>query len=108
MTIKVIIERTVKQENKEPLLSLLTKLREKAIHQTGYISGETLSSLDNPGTHVVISTWNILQDWRTWEKNQERRVLIALIDNLLTAPARAGVFLPSAASLTWPDLPEGV
>jgi quinol monooxygenase YgiN len=108
MTIKVIIERSVKQENKEQLLSLLTKLRERAINQPGYISGETLSSLDNPGTHVVISTWNLLQDWRAWEGNQERRVLTALIDNLLTAPAKVSVFLPSAASLTWPDLPEGV
>ena len=108
MTIKILIERTVKQENKEQLLSLLTKLRERAIHQPGYISGETLSSVDSPETHVVISTWNLLQDWRSWEKNQERRVLITLIDNLLTTPARVGVFIPSAASLTWPDLPEGV
>lgn len=108
MTIKVIIERTVKPEQKEELMSLLVKLREKAIHQPGYISGETLSSLDNQETHLVISIWNTLQDWRSWEKNPERRVLTAMSDNLLTTPARAGVFIPAAASLTWPGLPEGV
>lgn len=108
MTIKVVMERTVNPENKEQLLGLLTKLREKAIHQQGYISGETLSSLENQETHLVISTWNTLQDWRAWENNQDRRVLVAMIDNLLVAPAKIQVFMPSASSISWHDLPEGV
>jgi antibiotic biosynthesis monooxygenase (ABM) superfamily enzyme len=108
MTVKIIIERTVRSENKDQLLSLLIKLREKAVRQPGYISGETLSSLNNQETHLVVSTWNTLQDWRAWEQSQERRVLVALIENMLTTPARVGIFIPSAASLTWHDLPEGV
>jgi len=108
MAVKVVTERTAKPENKEQLMALLTKLREKAIHQQGYISGETLSSLENQDTHLVISTWSTLQDWRSWENNQDRRVLIAMIENLLTAPAKAHVFVPSASSISWHDLPEGV
>jgi heme-degrading monooxygenase HmoA len=108
MTVKVVMERTAEPENKEQLLALLTKLREKAIHQQGYISGETLSSLENEETHLVISTWNTLQDWRAWENNQDRRVLIAMIDNLLTSSAKVHTYIPSATSLSWPELPEGI
>lgn len=108
MTIKVIMERTVKPEGKEQLLALLTKLREKAIYQQGYVSGETLGSLENQDKHIVISIWQTLQDWRAWENNQDRRVLAAMIDNLLVSPTKAEVFVPASASISWHDLPEGI
>jgi len=71
MTVKIIIERTVKPDQQGELLLLLRELRAHAIQQPGYVTGETLTSVDRSGMHLVISTWYSLQDWRTWENNPQ-------------------------------------
>lgn len=91
MTVKIIMERSVKPGRQGDLLLLLRQLRIQAIQQPGYITGETLSSIDQPGTHFVISTWNSLADWRAWESNPERLEISKKIESLLTAPQRVSV-----------------
>jgi len=103
MTVKVIMERTVEADKQEELLELLKHLRTRAILQPGYISGETLTSVDRPGTHLVISTWHSLHDWKAWESHPERLEIIAKMEPLLTSPHKVGVFVES-----WASLPEGV
>lgn len=103
MTVKIVIERTAKPDQQDELLLLLKQLRAHAIHQQGYIAGETLTSVDIPGTHLVISTWHSLKDWRAWENNPERRQISAKIEHLLTTPSKAGVFVEP-----WAALPEGI
>ena len=103
MTVKIVIERTVKTDQQDELLLLLKQLRAHAIHQQGYIAGETLTSVDKPGTHLVISTWYSLKDWRAWENNPERRQISAKIEPLLTIPSKVGVFVEP-----WAALPEGI
>jgi len=51
--------------------------------QPGYISGETLHSLDSPGEIVVISTWQTVEQWRSWVANKERLKIQDQIDMLL-------------------------
>jgi antibiotic biosynthesis monooxygenase (ABM) superfamily enzyme len=46
MPIQVIIKRKWQTDNPEALFPLLTELRSLAKKQPGYISGETLRSLD--------------------------------------------------------------
>jgi heme-degrading monooxygenase HmoA len=103
LTIKVIIERTVKPDQQDELRLLLKELRAHAIHQPGYIAGETLFSVDKSGTHLVISTWHSLQDWRSWESNADRLNISAKIEPLLTFPSKTGVFVEP-----WASLPEGI
>lgn len=103
MTVKIVMERTVEADKQDQLLELLRQLRAKAVLQTGYISGETLTSVDKPGTHLVISTWRSLHDWRMWENHPERLEILTKIDELLVAPFKVGVFTES-----WPSLPEAV
>ncbi len=104
MTIKVIMERTVDPgKQQEELLDVMNQLRSKALHQPGYISGETLLSVDRPGTHLVISTWHSLKQGRAWENNPERLEILAKIEPVLSAPARTSVFTEP-----WVALPEGV
>lgn len=43
--------------------------------QPGYITGQTLRSLDSPGEYLVISTWINRSDWNTWYNTPERREL---------------------------------
>ncbi len=93
MAIRVLIERKIIFENEPSLNNLLMKLRGKAMLARGYISGETLRSLDDPNEYLVISTWNSLQDWKAWEADKERKEIQSEIDRLLRAPSIQRVFV---------------
>jgi len=93
MAIRVLIERRIAPENEPALSSLLMRLRSKAMHAKGYISGETLRSLQDPYEYLVIGTWNSLDDWKRWEAEKERQEIQSEIDNLLRAPAVQRVFV---------------
>ena len=79
--IKVIIERHVKKG--ESLSPLLQELRAVAIHQPGYVTGETLVSTEDKSIIAVISTWRSLEDWKTWETSETRVRLYQQIEPLL-------------------------
>jgi quinol monooxygenase YgiN len=55
MTVRAVLERTVKPDRRDELLLLFKELRAHAIHQPGCIAGETLTSVDSSGTHLVVS-----------------------------------------------------
>ena len=93
MAIRVLIERKIAPEHEPGLNDLLRKLRSKAMLAKGYISGETLRSLDDPNEYLVISTWNSLDDWRRWEADKEREEIQNEIDILLRAPSVQRVFI---------------
>ena len=92
MAIRILIERKIIPGNELLLNDLLMKLRTKAMNAKGYISGETLRSLDDVNTYVVISTWNSLEEWKAWTDNKECKELQARIDALLKAPATHRVY----------------
>lgn len=93
MAMRVLIERKIVPENESALSSLLIRLRSKAMHAKGYISGETLRSLEDPNEYLVISTWNSLDDWRRWEAEKERQEIQSQIESLLRAPSVQRVFV---------------
>ena len=103
MTIKVIIERTVTPENQDRLQALLKQLRIMAVNQPGYETGETLYSVDNPGTHIVISTWHSLPEWQAWKNNPERKKISSEIDRLLVTSAKEATYIEP-----WASLPSGI
>jgi len=83
MAVKIIIKRIVPQNKTEALKPLLQKLRNLALQQSGYISGETFKRIDRPGESLVVSTWQSMEDWRTWVMSDERRGTQEKIDHLL-------------------------
>jgi len=83
MTVRVIIKRTVKENKAREMISLFRKMRSLAVKQPGYISGETLKSLDRPETFVVISTWDSAEVWEQWMRNKERQDLQEKMDPFL-------------------------
>jgi heme-degrading monooxygenase HmoA len=93
MAIRVLIERKIVPKNQPVLSNLLMRLRSKAMHATGYISGETLRSLQDPNEYLVISTWNSLDDWKRWEAEKERQEIQSQVDSLLRVPAVERVFV---------------
>jgi heme-degrading monooxygenase HmoA len=83
MAIRIFIRRRVPADKEEKLLELIKGLRSLAVAQPGYISGETLRSVANPDEYLVISTWQSVEDWNTWESGRERREIQDRIDALL-------------------------
>ena len=83
MAVKIIIKRIVPQNKTEALKPLLQKLRNLAMQQPGYISGETFKRIDRPGESLVVSTWQSMEDWRVWGMSDERRGTQEKIDHLL-------------------------
>jgi heme-degrading monooxygenase HmoA len=83
MAVKVIIKRKLKINDPEELIPLLTELRIRAKDQPGYISSETLRSLDNPEDYQVISKWETAEDWKKWFSHKERRDIQGKVDSLI-------------------------
>jgi len=88
--IRIIIERHVKEG--ENLLSLLRELRVAAVHQPGYVTGETLVNTEDKSIIMVISTWRSLEDWKAWETSEKRAKLYQQIESLLVEKPRVRIF----------------
>ncbi|HEX74129.1 MAG TPA: antibiotic biosynthesis monooxygenase [Dehalococcoidia bacterium] len=84
MTVKVLIERHVKEGKEGDLIELLNKLRAQLISQPGYISGELLQSMEDKSTIFALSTWLTTLDWKSWEGNPRRLEIESGIEPLLT------------------------
>ena len=83
MAVKVLIKRIVPEDRAREMIPLFRQMRVQANHQPGYISGETLRSLDDPEAFLVISTWESSQAWENWLKSAERNAVQEKIDALL-------------------------
>ena len=88
MAVKILIYRKVRSGKEEELSEAVRKFRSKAIHAEGYVSGETLRSIEDPSVHLVISTWKSLQDWNNWLNTQERKAFQQQINAILEEPAK--------------------
>ena len=94
MAVQVIIKRKFKVDSPEELVPLLTELRARAKDQSGYISGETLRSLDNPEDYLVFSKWETAEDWKKWFHSKERRDIQGEVDSLIGEKTFYEIFEP--------------
>jgi heme-degrading monooxygenase HmoA len=83
MAFKVLVKRVVPAQKAADLMPLLLELRSHATNQPGYISGETLKRVDNPGEQLVISNWKTLESWRAWLTSEERLRIQEKVDRVL-------------------------
>lgn len=90
--IKVIVERRLRAGKEADLAAMLEGLWVKAMRTPGYITGETLRSVDEPGVWLTISSWSDINTWRSWASSQERREILTQIESLLRAPAKESAF----------------
>jgi heme-degrading monooxygenase HmoA len=89
-----MIKRKWQVEKPEELLPLLTELRTLAKKQPGYISSETLRSVDDPADFLVVSRWEMAGDWNKWLRSKERRDLQGQVDSLIGEKTFYEVFEP--------------
>ena len=80
MHAKIIIKRKFIKNKKSEIIALLRELRSGALNQPGYISGETLTSTDEPLTLVVIGTWQDMESWVKWKENDTRKTLERMLE----------------------------
>lgn len=92
MAVKVLIKRKVAEKQIPELDALLRKMRALTLSRKGYISGESFTRVDQPGISMVISTWQSMDDWRSWTLSKERIELQEQIDKLLGAPTEYEIF----------------
>jgi heme-degrading monooxygenase HmoA len=92
MTIKVLIKRRITEARSKELNLLFVKLRSLAMQQEGYIGGETLKRLDDPGESLVISRWQSIEDWTRWLVSKKRAEIQGAIDALTDSETRFEVY----------------
>lgn len=83
MAIHVVIKRKFQMNNPEKLMPLLRELSNRASMQPGYISTDTLQSMENPEEYMVISKWDSAEDWSRWFASSERREIQGQVDSLI-------------------------
>lgn len=83
MAIRILMRRPVSKEKEELLRKLTDRLRMLAMDQEGYVSGETLKRIDQPGVSLVISKWKTQAAWERWFRMPEREAVQRQIDELL-------------------------
>jgi heme-degrading monooxygenase HmoA len=83
MAVKILIKRRLPLDKAQYIVSIFRQIRMIAIEQEGYISSETLRSIEDPQEFLVISTWRSLEDWQKWFNSSQRNELHSKIDMLL-------------------------
>lgn len=73
MAVKILIKRKIKNGNMRAASRLVINNRNGAMKHPGYISSETMRSLDDSSIIVVVSMWQSMESWETW-KNSETRI----------------------------------
>lgn len=81
--LKVLLECRAKKDRYDKFMELIQDLSAVALHQAGYVTGETLVKADDPLHVLVISTWVSEQHWEAWLNNQNCVELSALVDGLV-------------------------
>jgi heme-degrading monooxygenase HmoA len=92
MAVKIFIKRIVPEGKAKEIIPLFREIRSLATNHVGYISGETLRSMDRPDLFLVISTWHSSQDWKKWMASKDRKEIQDKIDALLGGKTEYEIF----------------
>jgi len=92
MTVKILIKRKVSADKTPKLKDLIMQLREHVVKQPGYVSGESLKSVERPDEYLVISTWESDNAWKAWLGSKERATIQDQIDALLGVKTEYDVY----------------
>ena len=92
MSIKALIKRTVPQDKARNILHLFMEMRTLATTRPGYISGETMKSIDTPDVYLIISTWESADAWEKWLLSKKRQAIQKKMDALLGGKTTYEIF----------------
>jgi heme-degrading monooxygenase HmoA len=92
MSIMVLTTRKFRNGTAEEAHELLAQLRAAGTVRPGYISGHTLTSVEDPHTLLVISSWTDTRSWEAWLSSEKRREASTRIAELLETDEHVAVF----------------
>lgn len=81
--IRVIIERRLAEGKEQEYQQTMRKLKQKASHFPGYLSGEILVEQEEPRHWVILSNWDTLEHWQAWEASDARKETLNAISPML-------------------------
>ena len=58
----------------------------------GYIAGETLKRVDQPGESLVVAKWQSADYWQQWQQSKARSEIQDKIDQLLGQETKYEIF----------------
>ncbi len=90
--VRVFIERQFRKSDMVKAENLLIELREQALRTRGYISGETLVSVDDQTLLLTISTWADEVSWKAWVSSDKRREIMRKLEPLMVSPEKVSIF----------------
>ena len=76
MAVKILIKRRIKDGNMQAAARLMINTREGAMKQAGYISSESMRSLDDPSQITIISMWQNRESWESWKNSKARQAIV--------------------------------
>ena len=76
MAVKILIKRKFKNGNMKAASRFVINNRNGAMEQPGYISSETLRSIDDNDRILVVSMWEDLASWEAWKNSDLRKANI--------------------------------
>ncbi len=104
MAVKVLITRIFKKEHLEKAYQPLMELRAIVTLRTGYVSGETLVSSEDPRKLLVISHWATRERWEEWQADPRRQEFIHRLEELLEGPEHVEIFVTGADLPVWAEI----
>ena len=87
MAVKILIKRKFKQSHMQAASRFVINNRSGAMQQPGYISSETLRSIEDKDTVLVISMWENMEAWEAWKNSEIRKANVAELKDYLIGEA---------------------
>ena len=72
--------------------SLFMEFRANVMQYPGFMSAENLVSQGNDFIILFVSTWDTVDNWRSWEESSIRRKLCQEAEELLADKPRVSIF----------------
>lgn len=89
--ITILIERHIAPDMADTYEDFAKKIILATVSTPGFISGESLSGLDDFNTRYIIVKMKTKEDWLHWLRSKARRELVGLLNPLLSIPEKITV-----------------
>ena len=71
---------------------ILMQLRSHAMQYPGFVSAENLVSEEDSSVVIIISTWETIENWRTWVRSRRTQDLLQQAQAVVAEAARVTAY----------------
>jgi len=92
MIVKIFIQSKSDPAKEKEFKQLLQELRTKVMQTEGFISGETMHSIEDPSVHLTIGAWNSIANLNNWLNSPESKAIQDKFSQVLTEPVKMTIY----------------